>query len=101
MICPDAQAHAFLEWLTHAELCNPCTGRGLLLPRGAMTHPVCAARLARQAEHHSPVQRRRNIGHDTTFERGADSTRQDIDRTAGSSMFHLDQPPRITHEANR
>jgi hypothetical protein len=56
--------------------------------------------LARQ-RHHSPVQRCRNIDHDTTLELGADSTRQRGDRTGGSSMFHLDQPLGMTHEANR
>lgn len=55
---------------------------------------------ARQ-RHHSPVQQRRNMDHNTTLEMGADSTRQLNDRTGGSSMFHLDQPPGITLEANR
>jgi hypothetical protein len=44
----------------------------------------------------SPVQQCRNIDHNTTLERGTESTRQDMDQTAGSSMFHLGQRPRIT-----
>jgi hypothetical protein len=46
-------------------------------------------------------QRCRNIDHDTTLEWGADSTRQVMAQAAGSVMFHLDQPPKNNHEANR
>jgi hypothetical protein len=39
-------------------------------------------------------QRCRNIDYNTTLEWGADSTRQVMAQTAGSLMFHLDQPPK-------
>jgi hypothetical protein len=72
------------------------------LPAGALTHRVEAMDWLVRQRHHSPVQQRcRNIDHDTTLEWGAESTRQDGNRTGGPMMFHLDQPPIITHEANR
>jgi hypothetical protein len=39
-------------------------------------------------------QRCRNIDYNTTLEWGADSTRQVMAQTAGTLMFHLDQPPK-------
>jgi len=67
--------------------------------RAAMAHGHGGRGLAGAGQvHHRPVQRCRNIDPDATLKWGFESTRQDRDQCAGPLLFHLDQPPRITHE---